>query len=187
MTLLEEGSQMRDAIRTFLHLPTMRGDRVAVITYSGGAGIMGSDGLERYDLKLAALSRKTIAAVAELSPEWMPLSNPLDIWPAVMLHGAHRAYSVALKAVLADPNVDGVVCIAIAPFPEFSFLDVSGALNGVLQESSLDKPVTAWLYGPNTDDVSKSFEAKRRILTYPTIERATWALSILRERYGKSL
>jgi acetyltransferase len=183
LTILEEASQMRDAVHTLLHLPTMRGDRVAVITYSGGAGIMGSDVLERYGLKLGSLSLKTIDAMAQLSPDWMPLSNPLDIWPAVMLHGAHKAYSVALKAVLDDPNVDGVVCIAIAPLPEFSFLDVSAALNRVLQESNLKKPVAAWLYGPNTDDISKAFEAKKRIMTYPTIEGAAWALSILRDRY----
>ena len=82
-----------------------------------------------------------------------------------------------------DPSVDGVICIAIAPLPEFSFLDVSKALNGVLQEFNLNKPVAAWLYGPNTDDVSKAFEAKKRMMTYVTIERAAWALSILRDRH----
>jgi acetyltransferase len=177
---------MEDAIRTLLHLPPMRGDKVCVITYSGGAGIMGSDSLERCGLRLSPLSPKTIGAVAELSPDWMPLSNPLDIWPAVMLHGARKAYSVALRAVLDDPNVDGVVCIAIAPLPDFSFLDVSEALNGALQETALNKPVTAWLYGPNREDISRSFEAKKRILTYPTIERATWALSLLWYRYKRS-
>ncbi|MBC8457888.1 MAG: CoA-binding protein [Deltaproteobacteria bacterium] len=183
VTFLEEGGQMPYAVKTLLNLPIMKGNRVAVITYSGGAGIMISDGLERYGLKLVSLSPKTIHPVAKLSPDWMPLGNPLDIWPAVMLHGAHKIYSVALKAVLNDPNVDGVICIAIGPLPEFSFLDVSESLNSVMEEFPPNKPIIAWTYGPNTTEVDKRFESKKRIMVYPTLEIATWALSLLRDRY----
>ena len=105
-----------------------------------------SDGLERHHLKLASYSPETIDTVARLSPEWMPLGNPLDIWPAVMIHGAHKAYSDALRAVLNDPNVDGVLCIAIAPLPEFSFLDVSEVLNDVIEDSPSPKPVLVWTF-----------------------------------------
>jgi len=183
LTVLEEGGQMSPAIKTLLNLPVMKGDRVAVITYSGGAGIMGSDGVERQGLRLASLSPETIHAVAKLSPDWMPLGNPLDIWPAVMLHGARKAYSIALRAVLNDPNVDGVFCIAIAPLQEFSFLDVSESLNEVMEEVAAAKPVVAWTYGPETGEVAKRFEARKRMMAYPTIEMATWALSLLRDRH----
>jgi len=183
LTVLEEGGQMSPAIKTLLNLPVMKGDRVAVITYSGGAGIMSSDGVERQGLRLASLSPETIQAVAELSPDWMPLGNPLDIWPAVMLHGARKAYSIGLRAVLNDPNVDGVFCIAIAPPQEFSFLDVSESLNEVMEEVASAKPVVAWTYGPETEEVARRFEARKRIMAYPTIEMATWGLSLLRDRY----
>ncbi len=180
---LEEDGQMAYAVKSLLNLPTMKGDGVAVITFSGGAGIMGSDALERYGLRLSSLSPETLHMVAELSPDWMPLGNPLDIWPAVMLHTAHKAYSVALKAVLNDPNVDGVICIAIAPMiPDFSFLDVSAPLNRVMEELP-PKPVVAWLYGPNPKEISKRFESKKRIMIYPTLEIAAWSLSLLRERH----
>ncbi len=183
VTFLEEAGQMSHAVKTLLNLPPMEGSRVGVITYSGGAGIMVSDGLERHGLQLAAFSPQTIDQLAALSPGWMPLGNPLDIWPAVMLNSAHKAYSTALKAVLNDPNVDGVICIAIAPLPDFSFLDVSETLNQVLEESPAHKPVIAWTYGPNTREVTKRFESKNRIMIYPTLEIATWALSLLRDRH----
>jgi acetyltransferase len=175
VTFLDDGGQMPHVVKTVLNLPPMKGNRVAVITYSGGAGIMISDGLERHGLQLAALNSGIIDQVAKLSPGWMPLSNPLDIWPAVMLHGARKAYSVALKAVLKDHNVDGVICVAIAPLPEFSFLDV--------KEVPTEKPVVAWIYGPNTAEVQKQFESKNRIMIYPTLELATRALSWLRDRH----
>lgn len=182
VTFLEESGQMSNAVKALLNLPTMKGNSVAVITFSGAAGIMVIDVLERYGLKLAALSPETIHMVAELSPDWMPLGNPLDIFPAAMLHGAHKAYSVALKAVLNDPNVDGVIFITIAPMiPEFSFLDVSEALNRVMEEIP-SKPVIGWLYGPKTKEIGKKFESKKRIMTYPTLEIATWSLSLLRNR-----
>jgi len=120
--------------------------------------------------------------VAQLSPDWMPLGNPLDIWPAVMLNGTEKAYSMALEAVLRDPNVDGVVCVAIGPEDEFSFLDVSEALKGVAEKLP-DKPVAAWLYGPNPGEIGEKFESTKRIMVYPTLEVASWALSLLRDRY----
>ena len=182
VTFLEAAGEQPYAVKTLLNLPAMRGNRVA-ITFSGGAGIMGSDSLEKYGLKLVPLSSETTQAVAKLSPAWMPLGNPLDIWPAVMLHGARKAYSVALRAVLKDANVDGVICIAIAPASEYAFLDVSETLNGVVAEIDTDTPVIAWIYGPNTAEVGKRIESKNRIMVYPTLELATWAMSLLRDRY----
>jgi acyl-CoA synthetase (NDP forming) len=182
-TFLDEGGQMPYAVKTLLNLPGMKGSRVGVITYSGGAGIMVSDGLEKHGLQLASFSDATISQVANLSPSWMPLANPLDIWPAVMLHGARKAYTLALKAVMQDPAVDAVICIALAPLPQFSFLDVSESLNEVLEAFPATKPVIVWTYGPNPQEVEESFESRKRIMTYPTLELATWALSLLRERY----
>ena len=184
ITFLEEGGQMPYAVKSLQNLPPMKGNRVAVITYSGGAGIMISDGLEKHGLRLASLGSEVIDQVAALSPGWMFLSNPLDIWPAVMMHGARKVYSLALKAVLKDPHVDGIICVAIAPLPEFSFLNVSEALNDVIETSPAEKPVIGWIYGPNTAEVQMQFESKNRIMIYPTLELATQALSWMRDRYN---
>ena len=181
VTFLEEDGQVLPAVKTLLNLPTLEGNRVAVVTFSGAGGIMIVDALERYGLRVGALSPKTIETVAELSPDWMPLGNPLDIWPAVMKHGAGRAYAIALSAVMNDPNIDGVIGVATAPvIPEFSFLDVSEALNGIIEELPC-KPVLFWLYGPNLEEIGRRFESKNRIMTYPTLDTAVWSLSLLRE------
>lgn len=183
VTFLEEGGQMPFAVKTLQNLAPMKGNRVAVITYSGGAGIMISDALEKHGLQLALLGPEAIDRVAALSPGWMPLSNPLDIWPAVMKHGAGKVYSETLKAVMEDPRVDGIICVAIAPLPEFSFLNVAEALNEVVEASPAAKPVVAWTYGPSTAEVQRQFESRNRIMTYPTLELAAQALSWLRDRY----
>lgn len=183
VTFLEQGAQVPHAVKALRYLPLMKGNRVAVVTYSGGAGIMVSDEVDRYGLKLATLSPETIRQMAELSPDWMPLGNPLDIWPALMLQSAQKAFSVALRAVLNDRNVDGVICIAIAPVPELSHLEVSELLNRVVGEFPPNKPVIVWTYGPNAREVRKKYESRKRIMTYPTLEIAAWALSLLRDRF----
>jgi hypothetical protein len=66
--------------------------------------------------------------------------------------------------------------------PEFSFLDVSDALNRVAEEFPY-KPVVAWLYGPNPEAIVKKFESGKMIMTYPSLDLAAWSLSLLRDRY----
>jgi acetyltransferase len=125
----------------------------------------------------------TVETVARLSPKWMPLGNPLDIWPAVMLSSPPKAYAMALRAVLKDPRVDGVICVAIGPkVPDFFFLDVSDAVKEVAEDLP-DKPIAVWLYGPNPEEVGARFESTKRIMVYPTLEIASWSLSLLRDRY----
>jgi acetyltransferase len=179
---LDEDGRMSDAVAALLHQPLPEGNRIAVITITGAGGIMATDALERNGLALAHLSQETIRSVAELSPEWMPLGNPLDLWPAVMKHGIQEVYGRALEAALADPNVDGVLCISVAlDTKEFGFLDVSECLNGTASRDG-QKPVFVWLYGPNRDEISRKFRSEKRIMVCETVESAAWSLSVLRER-----
>jgi len=160
----------------------MKGNRIAVITVTGAGGIIASDAFDKYGLKMASLSEKTTSAIAELSPEWMPLGNPLDIWPAVMKHDLKSVYATALKAVLNDDNVDGVLCISIAPsLPTFDYLDVSESVNKVVLREN-QKPVVVWLYGPDVKEIGKRFEKENKIMVYQTIEKAAWSLALLQER-----
>ena len=84
---------------------------------------------------------KTLNSILKLSPKWMPIGNPIDIWPAVMKHGLKRAYSSILKNVLADSNVDGVLCICVAPdSSDFNTFDITEQLIHIVSVSE-EKPV----------------------------------------------
>ena len=182
LLVLDEDGQMNDAVKTLLYQPPLKGDRIAVITVTGAGGIMAIDALEQHGLEMAALSESTIRTLADLSPEWLPIGNPLDIWPAVMKHGLKNVYQTVLESVSEDPNVDGILCMCIAPnLPDFDFLDVSHALNQVVPGKK-EKPVAVWLYGPNVEEIAKRFEKKKNILVHQTIEKAAWSLSLLRKR-----
>ncbi len=85
--------------------------RVAIVTFSGGAGIVSSDFLDSLGLNVAELSEEARRKLEAIFPDWMPVSNPVDLWPAMEKHLAtgRDMYSEALEAVLADPAVDAVL------------------------------------------------------------------------------
>jgi len=97
----------------------------------------------------------------------------------LLLHGIKRAYPEVLKRVLQDPNVDGVLCIGVAMnLPEYEDLNISEELNQVVSKDNR-KPVVIWLYGPNTEEIGRRVERYKQIMTYQSIERTAWALSLL--------
>jgi acyl-CoA synthetase (NDP forming) len=181
---LDDDGQMNDAVTTLLNQPLLKGKRIAVLTVTGAGGIIASDALERNGLELAHLSKETILSVAGLSPEWMPLGNPLDLWPAVMKHGIQEVYARAQKAALADPHVDGVLCISVAvDTGKFGFLDVSEGLIKTASTDNRQKPVAVWLYGPARSEIAGRIERGERMICYDTLEKAAWSLALLRERH----
>jgi len=182
LILLDDGDKMKDAVKTLLNLPSMKGNRVAVLTITGAGGIMASDAIERYGLKAAKFSDETLEHIKRLFPDWIHVGNPTDLWPAVMNHGIKHAYSKTLENVLQDPNVDGLLCISVAMnLPEYEDLNISEELNQVISKNNR-KPVVMWLYGPNTDEISTRVERYGQIMTYQSIEKAAWALSLLWDR-----
>ena len=80
--------QLVDLGRSLSLLPEIpAGARVAVLTFSGGAGILSCDLLEDNGLPLAELAPATLGELAKVFPVWMPPGNPVDLWPAMELHG----------------------------------------------------------------------------------------------------
>ncbi|MEO8620917.1 MAG: CoA-binding protein, partial [bacterium] len=91
-------------------LPLSR--RTAVITNAGGPGILAADAMEACGLELPELTPATIAALAPLFPAEASIRNPLDMIASATPSG----YAAAMRAVLADPNIDAVVPIFVPPF-----------------------------------------------------------------------
>lgn len=91
--------------------PVPRGRRVAIVTNAGGPGILAADACARSGLSLADLTPATIAALRAALPEECAAANPTDL----IASADHGRYEVALRHVLADPNVDALIVIFVPP------------------------------------------------------------------------
>ena len=88
------------------------GDRVAVITTSGGSGILATDAIARQGLRLADLSPSTRAELAQIVPAYGSAANPVDVTATVM--SDRSLVGRALHAVAGDSGVDAlVVCFCV--------------------------------------------------------------------------
>jgi acetyltransferase len=120
-------------------LPATR--RVAVVTNSGGPGILAADALEAQGMAVAELDPGTVDRLRPLLPEDASLRNPLDL----MASASPRGYRAALEALLADPGIDAVMSIFVPPLGVRQE-DIAEAI--VAAKSGQDrKPVLAVLMG----------------------------------------
>jgi len=84
------------------------GNRVAVLTLSGGAGVLLADRCIEHGLQLPSLSDATAARLREILVSFASAANPID----ATAHGYNdnfASYARAIREVLADPNIDQVV------------------------------------------------------------------------------
>ncbi len=102
--------ELFDLALCFSTQPVPRGDRVAVVTNSGGPGIITTDSIEAHGLSMARFSKETIAALRENLPAEASLYNPVD----VLGDATDERYRFTLEKVLADENVDSVL-VLLAP------------------------------------------------------------------------
>jgi acyl-CoA synthetase (NDP forming) len=151
--------QMMDLCRTLADYPEIApkdNRRVAILTMSGAAGIVSSDFIEEHDLTVADLSAGTAEALKEIYPSWMPVSNPVDLWPAVELHGRKKAYTKAFQVVCADPGVDAVLFHGFVGGDAFR-PDIS---NLVEMAGRAGKPIFGWVMGNRTEAHKVHLQAK---------------------------
>jgi acetyltransferase len=122
---------------------------VAVLAFSGGAGIVSTDFIEENGLQLAELSPATRSALGELFPAWMPVANPVDLWPALERHIGTPVdvFGCSLSAVLEDPNVDAVLLHAYVGNSRIG-MDLPDLSARICKAG---KPVFFWLLGPRDE------------------------------------
>lgn len=155
--------------------------KIAILTFSGAAGIITSDILESMGMKLAEFSKETMNRLREIYPPWMPPENPGDLYPAMEIHGPEKTYMESFRAILPDPGVDAIILHVFAPPAKVRMMPLDlDELRKLVDEYK--KPVVAWLLGdPDASlNMSREFEAKGVLVT-PDIRRA---VSILAAVFG---
>jgi len=144
---------------------------VAIITNSGGPGVMASDAVEIHGLKLAPLSSETIEALKKFLPPSANFYNPVDI----LGDADTERFSRAIEVISEDKEV-GTILAILAPTAQIDFYK---AVEKVL---SVEKPVFCCFMG--IDESCEERLIKNRIPNFFDPTRAVKAISAVNQ-YAK--
>jgi acetate---CoA ligase (ADP-forming) len=93
--------------------PRLPGRRVGVVTPSGGASEIIADRAEQEGLVLPEFAPRTVAALAEILPDFATVQNPLDVTGYVVVD--RTLLPRALRVVADDPGIDEVMLLSDLP------------------------------------------------------------------------
>ena len=134
-----------EVCKLFDYQPLPKGNRVGIISNTGGAGVLATDACSDFGLNVVTLSDSTKQELRQVLPPMASIENPID----VVASGGRREYRVATELLMKDPQVD--ILLVICGVPTFAGMTqtehAAGTLEGVRQ-ASVNKPVLGvWLAG----------------------------------------
>lgn len=166
---VEEMEELFDAAKAFEMYPRA-GKRVAVITNSGGPGVLATDKLERLGLEIAKLSDETVEKLRSFLPPQCSTRNPIDL----IADADYERYKKTIETVCKDENVDSILVICVPPI----FIPGEEIARAVI-EAECDKPVIVnFMAGELVRDGVELLE-RHGVKNFPTPERAARALKWL--------
>ncbi len=121
--------------KVFATSPIPKGDRVAIITNSGGPGIMATDAVCEYGLQMAKITDATKEKLRSFLPAAASVKNPIDMIASAPI----EHYKQTLETVIADENVD-MIAVIYLPFLGLKDIDVAKALMEIKAKNP-EKPI----------------------------------------------
>ncbi|WP_457752726.1 acetate--CoA ligase family protein [Thermococcus sp.] len=163
---VEEMEDLFDAAKVF-EMYSKAGRRIAIITNSGGPGVLATDKAESLGLEIAQLSEKTIKALREFLPPQCSIKNPIDL----IADADYERYRRTIEIVGKDENVDALLVICVPPI----FIPSEEIAKAII-DAKCDKPIIVnFMAGELVRDGVKLL-AEKGIKNFPTPERAAKAL-----------
>ena len=151
--------------------PLARG--VAVVSGSGGAGIISADMAARHGVPMPQPEPETVATLKTVVPEFGAARNPCD--PTGQVLSVPESYGKCCRALLEDPNYGVLICALSVAARE-----VSGSRASTIAEMAREQPkavcvawVSEWLQGPG----SEAYEADDRVGFFRSLDRCYAAIA----------
>ncbi|MCK9915606.1 bifunctional acetate--CoA ligase family protein/GNAT family N-acetyltransferase [Microbacteriaceae bacterium K1510] len=181
MLRVNEVEELFDAAATLATMSPQRGNRLAIVTNGGGAGVLATDRLIEEGGKLAALSETTIGKLNAVLPSTWSHANPIDI-----IGDADAArYSHAVEVMLQDPDSDALL-VSYCPTSVGSSADAAKGLVDVLKKADgAKKNVFACWMGDASVQEGRAALVAAKVPDFETPERAVRAFMYL-VRYRQS-
>ena len=162
--------EMFDLCRGFVHLPSMLGNRIAIVTNSGGPGVLAADAGDRAGLEISPPSPDLRDRLAKRLPPFASLTNPFDL----TVQGAEEDYRVTLINALSEYDA------ALAINVNTPYLDVAPLARGVVAAAQqTGKPIAASFIAGQPAQAALPILAEGGVPNFVTGERGVRVLAHL--------
>lgn len=121
--------------KVFSTCPMPKGNRVAIVTNSGGPGIMATDAICEHGLQIAKISDATKDKLRSFLPDTASVKNPIDMIASASM----EQYTETIKTVLADESVDMLMVIFL-PLVGQKDIDIAKAVMEIKAQHP-EKPI----------------------------------------------
>ena len=166
---------MFDLCKGLVYLPEVKGKRIAIVTNSGGPGVLAADRAEVLGLNVAEPSDEIKGRLKTFLPGHCSIKNPVDL----TVEGTEDTYRETLKTILQDYDA------ALALDVNTPYLPSLPLARGVRDaQKSTGKPVAVNFMAGSTIADSQYFFSENCIPNFATGERAVTVLAYM-ERYYK--
>jgi acyl-CoA synthetase (NDP forming) len=172
---IEKFGELFEMPKLFSSQPLPAGNRLGIMTFTGGVGVLAIDEAAKYGLRLTAMSAGTSRVLDEIFPGLGTM--PVDIGPAMAaVREAFGRYPDILGVVMDDVNVDALFNVLWA--------NPSGGIVGKYVEAyeavrkRLRKPLVTWIYGPKAARVMELRE-QLEDMGFPVFDKPESAIKAL--------
>ncbi|MFX1564612.1 MAG: acetate--CoA ligase family protein [Promethearchaeota archaeon] len=168
--------EFTDACLILSRAPLPMGNRVGIITNSGGPGVLAVDACTRFGLEVFPFPQQLVQEFEAFLPPFCPMVNPVDLGP----EGSPKTYQRVTAMLLNHSEANSILVLCVPT----AFSDIKAISKAVAKahEENPQKPlITCWLAGDIVEaGIPILFQSG--IPNYPTPQRAANALSILKQR-----
>lgn len=156
----------------FANQPLPQGPNVAIITNSGGPGILAADACDKSDLQLVPLHKEIVDELRTFLPPVASFYNPIDILGDA---GADR-YEKALSLVVKDEKIHGLI-VLLTPT---AVVDVEATALAVINMANLiDKPIITSFMGKKSVESGSKTLMKYNVPNYSYPEEAVLSFNAM--------
>ncbi len=166
-------AELFDLATTFVNQPLPKGNKIAVITNSGGPGIIAIDNIEKNKLVITRFTKKTTKKLKALLPSASNILNPVDL----LGDADSTRYQQTLKIILEDDFTDALLII-LSPTAVINPLEVGKIINKLKNDYPL-KPILTVFVGGKEVEEANCYLNKKGIPCYTFPEPALKALAAL--------
>jgi len=126
--------EMFDLCRGLIHYPKIKGNKIGVITNSGGPAVLTTDKLEELGLMVSEPSESLKNKLKKILPPHVSLGNPFDL----LAYGSAENFASACEAIA--PEYDAIIAIFV-PTASMDSTVIAQALGKVKEK--IKKPILA--------------------------------------------